>query len=39
MGNVVKFNYLAEALPDRCEIVNGCADGIVRCRAARPAEK
>jgi hypothetical protein len=26
MGNVVKFNHLAEVLPDRCEIVNGRAD-------------
>jgi hypothetical protein len=23
MGNVVKFNHLAELLPDRCEIVRG----------------
>jgi len=30
MGNVVKFNHLAVALPDRCEIVSGRADCIIR---------
>jgi hypothetical protein len=30
MGNVVKFNHLVEVLPDRCEIVSGRADCIIR---------
>jgi len=30
MGNVVKFNHLAEVLPDRCEIVRGRTDCIIR---------
>jgi len=38
MGNVVKFNHLAEVLPDRREIVSGRADCIIRRDVARLAQ-